>query len=542
MAGSKFTQKQIAEKYKGNFDYFKKGHYFRRLRGWCFLVAVVASVGGLVAFQFWGKQSFLTTGPISENHASFANDCTLCHLGADSNLLGSMLGRKSGSKADAIKKVSIAESPGGQSLIEKGKLSTSISLMDQACLNCHDAMGLHQPQSAGLALQKFGASLSVVHASQCAVCHREHVGHERMALPSSQTCSDCHNDAAALEHSRQLVKLDNPPLAATGETRDLGDGLLRFFPPASPALKPFSSYSEGHPPFGYEQANLRDPANLKFNHARHERDDMPMINQRKMTCTDCHKPATDGAYYQKVTYEQSCAQCHSLQIQPSLPKVLIPHGDPLKVRYFLASLKLSFSEALRAEGISDPVTLDRQTTTELENLQRRGLNSLADLEERVFFLGDPRREESARIMKGSARKFLTECAKCHTVKPGSEKTPPVIEPVNMPDRWVEHGPFTHVPHQHMDCADCHGAARESKLTSDILLPSQSLCAECHRPLQQNRVVPTGDSLKLQAELRPGSHELAASQRRTGGIRADCQTCHSFHAPAAATLLIEASAK
>ncbi len=543
MAGPKFTQKQIAEKYKGNLAYFKKPHYLRRIRLWTFVLAVVLSVGGLLTFHFWGKSEFLTTGPISENHASIAADCQTCHLGADTNLLKSLF---SHGPKPAIVPASLTtpgQSAGMMDLAQKGLGLTSLGLMDQACLKCHDAMGLHQPQSAALALRTVGTQLSLVHAVRCAVCHREHVGHERMALPSSQTCADCHNDASRLASAHQTIKLDNPPIAPAGETRDLGDGLLRFFPPVRTAgLPTFATYADAHPPFGYEQPNLRDPGKLKFNHARHERDDLPKINGRALTCTDCHRPGSDGTFYQRISYEQACQQCHSLQIQPNLPKVLIPHGDPQKVRYFLASLRMSFSENLRADGVTDAVDLDRQTTREMDTLRARGLNTLDDLEERVFFTGDPRADKSDRIAKGTPRKFLTECAKCHTVSPGTAQTPPAIAPVNQTDRWIQHGPFTHRPHNHMDCADCHGEAHKSKLTSDILLPPQKLCAECHRPLDQAKVAPTDDRLKLQAVLQPGSHELAAAQRRAGGVRSDCQACHVFHAPPAATALLQPAAK
>ncbi len=538
MAGQKFTQKQIAEKYKGNLDYFKKGHYLRNARAWAFLVVAVVSIVGVLSFRFWGKSDFLTTGPISENHSRIANDCRVCHIGADPDVLALLKSHKSGENAGGVEPVAFTPKSNDAGIVEKGLALTSLSLMDQACLKCHGAMGLHQPQSAGLALRTVRSELSVVHATNCALCHREHVGHERMALPSSQTCAACHNNAERLESTHQMLKLDNPPIAAVGESRDLGDGLLHYITPTTPALKPFASYVEGHPPFEYETPNLRDPGTLKFNHARHERGDLPKINGRKMTCTDCHKPGAGGTFYQRVTYEQSCQPCHTLQIQPSLPKVLIPHGDPQKVRYFLASLKLSFAEALRADGVSDPVDLDRQTTRELEKLQQRGLNTINDLEQRVFFTGDPSGDEGDLLTKRATRKFLTECAKCHTVGPGNANNAPSIAPVKVTDRWIQHGPFTHVPHQHMSCIDCHGAAQTSKLTSDILMPPQKICAECHRPREHEKVDATVDTLKLKAVLAPETHELAAAQRRTGGVKSDCQACHAFHAPAAATVLVE----
>ena len=342
----------------------------------------------------------------------------------------------------------------------------------------------------------------------------------------------CHNDADALRHTRSSLPNKGAPVAATGENRDLGDGLVRFLAPAKTAgsLKPFADYT-GHPPFSYEQANLRDPADLKFNHARHERADVSVLGPNKtLVCGDCHKPGPGGVYYQPVSYERHCQQCHSLQIQPSLPKLRIPHGDTEKVRYFLASIRIAMEGAIKAEGISEPADLSQRVETEILALRKRGPETLAELEKRVFFEGDPKDNPDDRRMRPGNRKFLTECAKCHTVTKGDAGHAPMVHAPNMAERWVQRGPFTHLPHGHMDCADCHQGAPTSKLTSDILMPPQKLCAECHRPPSAESLSEGGSGQKFPAPSTLGGGELAASQRRLGGIKWDCQSCHVFHAP------------
>ncbi|MEA3208131.1 MAG: hypothetical protein QOE70_1188 [Chthoniobacter sp.] len=538
------TQKQVAEKYKGNLAYYTKPHYLRRLRGWCFVFTAVAAIAGAVTYQYWGSERLFSTGPISANHARFANDCRVCHLGSDLDLWKTLPPLATGSRL--MEKMAEEKSlPGKDEMLgamQKGLSLTSLSLMDQACMKCHPAMGLHQPQAAGLALRTVFTELAVVHATACGVCHREHVGRDRMALPTSQTCASCHGDAEELQRTRQSLKLNHPPLAATGENRDWGDGVVRFIAPERPpeALKAFTSYAQGHPPFDYEQPYLRDPADLKFNHSRHERNDIPAVQNRKMTCTDCHKPGPGGIYLQPVNFEQHCQQCHSLQIQPSLPKLLIPHGDPQKVRYFLASLKTSFENAIRAEGVSAPMEISQRADVEMESMRRRGLQTLPDLEETVFFLGDPKEDPSDRLLRKGRRKFLTECAKCHSVTAGNASTAPKVNLPNVAERWVQRGPFTHLPHQHIACTDCHGAAHKSKLTSDILMPPQTLCAECHRPTAKDGLAQNDVTMERRASLQPDSGELAAAQRSTGGVKWDCQSCHGFHAPPAATTFIQSS--
>ena len=531
MDKDKPSQKQIASSYRGELGYPRKPHYLRRVRGACFVGAVLVSLLGVLAFRFWGTQKVFSTGPISENHARFANDCRACHLDAETDLFKSL------SKSnDGLSHRPAPSADPGSAITAKLLSRTSLSLMDQACLQCHPTSGLHLPQSAGLALRTVSSGLNVVHATSCAVCHREHEGHQRMAPPDRQSCATCHNDADELRRTCRTLKLTTTNVGATGENRDLGDGVLRYIAPARPigSLQPFANYASGHPAFGYEQSNARDPASLKFNHARHLRADLPAVKGGKLNCASCHQPGTGGVYYQPISYQKHCQECHSLQILPSLPNLLVPHGDPEKARYFLASLPLSFESAIRAEGITEPSAISKRVEAETQALHRRGLNTIGDLEERVFFKGDPQDDAGSRLMRSGNPKFLTECAKCHTVSPAGPNHAPIVHPPQIAERWIQRGPFTHLPHEHIACADCHGAATKSKLTSDILLPSQTLCAECHRP-------PVAGSLQAWSSVKsnstPSSHSLAAAQRADGGVKWDCQSCHTFHAPPDANAVI-----
>jgi hypothetical protein len=529
MADRNPTQKQVAAKYTGNLHYFRQPHYFRRLRWACFAAAVVLSIAGALTFRFWGKQSAFSTGPISENHARFASDCRACHLDADRDLFGSLLHSPVHTGATA------APSPAAAKLLSR----TALSLMDQACLQCHPTSGLHLPQSTGLALRTVSSELNVVHATSCAVCHREHIGTQRMALPERQSCATCHDNADELRRTRRSLRLDKPDVAATGENRDLGDGIVRFIaaPRAVGTLPAFPNYAQGHPAFGYEQPGARDPADLKFNHARHLRGDLPALKSGPLTCNTCHQSGAGGVFYQPVRYEKHCQECHSLQIQPSLPQLRVPHGDPEKVRFFLASLESSFEAAIRAEGVADPSQIARRVGGEMQALRRRGLNTLDDLERRVFLEGDPRDDPGTRLMRAGNPKFLTECAKCHTVTPGGANRAPSVQPPNIAERWIQRGPFTHLPHEHMACTDCHGTATKSKLTSDILLPPQALCAECHRPQAPHAPQPW-EMVKANAGSPPHGEALAAAQRSAGGVKWDCQSCHVFHAPPDATAVTQ----
>src|SRR5437667_12563705 len=73
------TQKQIAERYKGNLGYYRRLHPWRRTR---LIVSLITICGGLLAiflFPRCGQETFFNAGKIATAHAKFANDCAKCH-------------------------------------------------------------------------------------------------------------------------------------------------------------------------------------------------------------------------------------------------------------------------------------------------------------------------------------------------------------------------------------------------------------------------------------------------------------------------------
>ena len=476
------SQKKISKGYSGNLAYFRRPHYLRSLKFWCFAATLTLCVLGVLGFDKWGSQKVFSTGRLSQNHAHLEDRCDTCHTGVDA---------KAG--WDGV----------GDALVKFAKIG-SLEAMDAACLKCHAGSGLHAPQVRNIGLN-LAPPAGLVHASSCASCHREHAGPHRMALPSNQTCTDCHGSVSKMEASRPAQAQRPTVLQAAGNgggALDLGGGVIVFLPPAAPAgaVPAFESFAQGHPGFGYERPGAVDPDDLKFNHARHFRSDIPKLNNAKLDCASCHQPEADGAFYQPVQYEKHCQECHSLQIQQSLPNLHIPHGDSQKVRLFLAGLESSIESSVRATGVKEPVAVSNRVKEEKEALRQRGLFSLEDLQKRVFLQGDPQDVSGERLMRSGKPKFLTECAKCHTVNAGGNGLEMAVQAPQIPKRWLSKGAFNHLPHKASACIDCHGAATKSKLTSDILLPTQQSCTECHQP-------------------------FAAGKE---GVKFSCQNCHHFH--------------
>src|SRR5262245_40748431 len=73
------TTKQIAERFKGNLDYYKKPHYLRRLKFIVPLVVTLLAIAAVLAYHSWGPLNFYNSGPLSLQHAGFADDCQKCH-------------------------------------------------------------------------------------------------------------------------------------------------------------------------------------------------------------------------------------------------------------------------------------------------------------------------------------------------------------------------------------------------------------------------------------------------------------------------------
>ncbi len=594
----KRTQKQVAQKYKDNLDYYRKPHPFRRARLILFVCTVILTL--MMAFGFntivtdRKAETFFNTGPLSKNHANLSENCQACHWGATPDFahlvqLGNVVSKAPRESNPAIEKIRTAllkAKEKGPTAKEqaKGLLSaytdlSALEKMDVACIACHVndqrlPVSLHCPQPAALQLAKYTPTLLVVESGTCSTCHREHQGPAPMPLPDSTTaCAVCHNDGKIMtalvegkKGAHKVTVTDATPVLAAQNYRT-GEGIIRFLVPDDPAshTKPFKTYSADHPPFDYESAKLaRDGSHIRYNHQRHEQPDVigkpgdkfNTNSGKPMPCISCHTPGADGQYIQPIKFEKHCESCHHLDIviDDVIPpiNIRVPHHDTEKVhdaisagpltstvRDQLSEVKLAGGGRLSNDDIS------RITGEAFASLNRR-FGSALEIQKRIFWTGDPPMDDAGkqRIM---GQKALASCAKCHDLTPPrasmwNGSPAPKMVPTDIPNRWVNHGPFTHRPHNHMRCEDCHAnekdcltSAHKSSSTADILMPKQALCAECHRPpsdTQLNQRSSTNPQ-NASANALEKDAERAARQRREGGIKWECQDCHKFHAPAQA---------
>src|ERR1043166_8030864 len=157
MDGNSPTPKQASKKYWGNLGYFRKSHYLRGLRGWCFAIAAFCSTAFAAPYHFWAGGGIFSKGPISQNPASFANDCRACHIDAEIGALKAALSeRPSGTSLQKILAADASRESGGTA-----HWPAERSRMDEACLKCHANSALHHPQTAALALRSVAKDMTL---------------------------------------------------------------------------------------------------------------------------------------------------------------------------------------------------------------------------------------------------------------------------------------------------------------------------------------------------------------------------------------------
>ena len=449
MPGPERTQKQIAERYKGNLAYYRHKHPWRRARFWVSWFAIFGGIAAVTAYHKRGPEKFFTVGKISSNHATFADDCAKCH---DKSITGSGV-----TLANWMSKTS-----------ERFHKGVDFNSIDRRCETCHQQHTLHEP--------------NVVENRSCSACHQEHQGPGAMRIVASSQCASCHNNSGTMELSAQKGR-GIAPAAFHLRPTPPGQVVLALPRPARGYTEVFSSFASGHPEFQLDYDKAQDPDALRFNHQRHEAADIPSVNGRKLDCNYCHKPDVEGRYYERVSFAANCQACHALQFDPKNPELTLPHGNAANVRAFLRTLPTQYAELAVKKGLVRPNEIQSFVSKQMLQLRDR-VRTGADFEREVFYTGDPYKAQrnSAPLLSGTRPSF-PGCAFCHEVKAVANAAPEITKPIFI-DRWMPQAGFDHAKHASVKCDECHHAHTRRE-TSDVLMPSNANCVSCHSP--QGRV-------------------------------------------------------
>ena len=424
------TTKKLAKRI--DLQYFARPHAFRRWRFWLSVAVPVVALGWFVTQRAQGGQKVYSSGPLAASHAVFTRQCSLCHL------------------------------------VRTASFSAHVS--DQACVTCHEAPA-HQ------ANQTF--------TPPCSSCHVEHQGTRLLSATSDSSCSQCHADLRTREGQPHYVTS-------------------------------ITEFAAKHPEFAVLRTGKADPGKVKFNHYVHLQPHLmgPNNTRVEMSCDDCHRTAkgNDGwpyagvqvpqglkpaslltpggtaepvslpasstvlakgviqgphagarkAYMAPPEFAQHCAACHTLQFDQRFGNEQVPHERPEAVHAFLLK-RFGDYIAHHPEAIHE-VNPPGREIPERARVVRVARNASEWVQLRT--------EDAEWLL------WSKTCKQCHTLNPGGPL--PEVAKANLTTRWLSHAEFDHQAHRMMTCTSCHANTRNSRETSDVLLPGIQTCQQCHR--------------------------------------------------------------
>jgi predicted CXXCH cytochrome family protein len=385
-------------------------------------------------------------------------------------------------------------------ILSPGEVTPKHGFIGHNCAICHDATW-RVPSSTACTTCHTGLvhQASEAFTPDCVSCHREHRSdHKALTTIGDQFCVQCHADLR--------TKVGQAPQFASN----------------------IRGFNAGHPEFSVivegqneqksarvklsDKVALRDASAIKLNHQIHltpER--IKKITGKTLTCTNCHKMDTQGAYMLPINYTEHCSQCHPLEFDERFPGQLVDHGtQPEGIQEFLKnnfytprclalaglpqpSPQAGGAEAVRRPGQAPAAPSAPQAATPATVVQCR--------DEGV-------REAQKRLYAGGKQSV---CGLCHTLQdppPGSQ-LPTVAQP-EIPVRWFTHGKFEH---------QAHMRATIAKATAE----SKNPCESCHRP-----DLPASKSTQTTDVLLPGIASCQECHSSAGGVSFQCVTCHQYH--------------
>jgi hypothetical protein len=368
-----------------------------------------------------------------------------------------------------------------------------VSVQDETCLTCHEELGEHAkkprlmegmaPIPAGEAWQwAVAETLGKEGPGSCTSCHLEHEGKVRQQAATQQFCADCHD---ALD-----TRLTN---VAFGNASNFG----KKHPQFRPAF--FTAYGQKDPVRVSLDQRIEEKSGLIFPHDVHMDENGGVARMAislpgydgPLECASCHEPTEDEIGFKPVEMESACEDCHSLVSgrDGAGGFTSLRHGDVDDLMEDLANM---------GKGPKRPLVSGR---TRPGRFARGGTYAI-----------DFGRPASSLIAINRALLPGGTCGDCHI--PTRTNGRPDLIPVNLPDRFLNHGFFSHKAHEEEECSDCHDAAK-SKVATDLLLPDLESCQDCHIG---EVVAPPGVTL--------------ASLVKDDEVPSTCAMCHGYHTPTA----------
>ncbi|MBA6411575.1 hypothetical protein H2508_00380 [Parahaliea sp. F7430] len=341
-----------------------------------------------------------------------------------------------------------------------------VMVEDAACLDCHRPITEHVDVAVHPAEAFVG--------ERCASCHREHNEPQRLVRSDNKLCVDCHADNAQWPEAKQME-------AVTAFSADQHpDFKLSLLSPKGKGAA-----------HGWEvervrrgSAELEERSNLKFSHEVHLDHDKVQSEStgEALNCASCHSLKDDRQHFEPISMDKHCRSCHSLSFDMYEPELELPHGD---LRAAIVAMESHF-----IREFTDPAL--RQERSEKKPRRVPGKReAAASCEGSGLDCG------RAEALKEAEYQFAqTGCITCHEVlETGLQDISDrwYVQPIRISGDWYPKSRFDHKSHLSIAwsessevCEACHDAS-QSKLATDILIPGQDNCLECH---DQGRAVST----------------------------------------------------
>jgi len=418
-----------------------------------------------------------STGPLSTAHAFLEADCQSCHQEAFVAVKDTTCKTcHGGDRTPQAMQASAAS-------VRRAGSTDTLSFVKDHAPRQRILWGAPPPDHFGGQATAWFRRAFNLPEQRCASCHVEHVGNPvagRAAEPEptlmpTQTCVQCH---AGMSHRLTDTDLVDTP------------SWVRH-----PNLRPTLPGPNG-PTRVSMNDRPREASGLTFPHRLHLSPGGGPARMAQtlggrgygaaLTCANCHRPEDKGGGFTAVQMEQDCGTCHSLDFATPGGIRQLPHGEPAKVVAALGGWL----------GGGGPFAGN-------PNANRRRPGQIG--EGSGPSSSPPVGAASVTAVNGAFGSGGA-CFDCHTVL----RSPTLgIQRVRTPTTFLSRGAFDHSVKEHRldrrgqpNCAQCHAASTSDK-SADLLLPSIATCAECH-----------GQTLARTPAAAP----------------ANCETCHSFHAP------------
>jgi hypothetical protein len=412
----------------------------------------------VAVFTLKGDHTIFLSRPVAASHEPAQADCKSCH-----------------------------RTP-WQPLVRLASVDNNVrSVHDKDCQHCHrQSKHDHNP---------FATTKGV---PDCAVCHQEHRGFQRLTGHSDDFCVKCH--VSFERHPEFAVHRAWPPDQQQSPSDEMMFRELLN-------IAEFRGAASGD-----QDARWVDKTALRFNHKDHlkplhavwdkQTDTSSSPTTVQLECTNCHQADATGSYMRAIVFEQHCQQCHPLQFSGKLSDQPLPHENPDIVHGVLRDRLMAYvrehPEATLGSFPDTPSRLPNKPWKLTPRDEWSWVEEELRLIETAIFQTVP---GDAASPKNNA------CQKCHLTVDEDSAVGFQVVPPNIPARWLTHSRFDHDRHRDMTCVECHHVERgaktlESVTAGDILMPKLEVCRNCHGA---TRTLPT---------------------ERYG--RKNCVECHQYH--------------